>query len=217
MKLRSNEPFWLVKNGIINSYPALREHIRTDILVVGSGITGSVIAHRCMEEGYDTVVIDRREIAHGSTSATTSMLQYEMDVPLYKLIEKIGEEGAVGSYRACYDAIDDLGKLARQVKSDAGFSKKDSLYFAAYKKDIAWLMQEFETRKKHGFPVSWLESAAIEKKYGFKNTWGGILSQQGASVDAFRLTHDILAFNHKKDWRFMTKQPSARCNINGTE
>ncbi len=198
MKLRSNEPFWLVKNGIINSYPSLRKNIRTDILVVGSGITGSVIAHRCMEEGYETVIIDRREIAHGSTSATTSMLQYEMDVPLYRLIKKIGEEGAVGSYRACFDAIDDLGKLARQVKSDAGFSKKDSLYFAAYKKDIAWLIQEFETRKKHGFSVSWLESTAIEKKYGFKNTWGGILSRQGASVDAFRLAHDILAYNHKK-------------------
>ncbi len=198
MKLRSNEPFWLVKNGIIHSYPSLKKDITTDILVVGSGITGSLIAHRCMEEGYETVVIDRREIAHGSTSATTSMLQYEIDVPLYRLIEKIGEDGAVGSYQACFRSIDDLGKITRQVKSKCGFRKKDSLYFAAYKKDVAWLMQEFETRKKHGFPVSWLDAAEIEKRYQLKNTWGGILSRQGASVDAFRLAHDILAFNQKK-------------------
>lgn len=39
MKLRSSEPFWLVKNGIINSYPSLRENLETEILIVGGGIT----------------------------------------------------------------------------------------------------------------------------------------------------------------------------------
>ena len=37
MKLRSNEPFWLVKNGLINSYPSLKEDLTADILIVGSG------------------------------------------------------------------------------------------------------------------------------------------------------------------------------------
>lgn len=41
MKLKSSEPFWLVKNGIINSYPSLRENLDTEILIVGGGITGS--------------------------------------------------------------------------------------------------------------------------------------------------------------------------------
>ncbi len=198
MKLKSSEPFWLVKNGIIHSYPSLKENATTEILIIGGGITGSLIAHRCMEEGYKTMVIDRREIAHGSTSATTSMLQYEIDVPLYELIEKIGEEGAVASYRACYASIDDLGKIAKKVKSDCGFRKKESLYFAAYKKDVSWLKQEFEAREKYGFPVKWLDAPAIQKKYGLENTFGGILSQQGGNVDAFQLAHDILAFNYKK-------------------
>ena len=90
MKLKSNEPFWLVKNGLKHSYPSLDKDISTDVLIVGSGITGSLIAHRCMQEGYKTVLIDRREVANGSTSATTSMLQYEIDVPLFELIEQIG-------------------------------------------------------------------------------------------------------------------------------
>ncbi len=41
MKLRTNEPFWLVKNGIIDSYPSLRDDIESAILIVG-GITFSV-------------------------------------------------------------------------------------------------------------------------------------------------------------------------------
>ena len=126
MDLKSNEPFWLVKNGILNSYPSLRENITCDVLVVGGGITGSLIAHQCMEEGYNTVLIDKREVANGSSSATTSMLQYEIDTPLYELIELIGKKGAEASYKACFEAIDQLQKVCKQIKSKAGYKSFES-------------------------------------------------------------------------------------------
>lgn len=197
VKLRSNEPFWLVKNGLINSYPSLDRDIETEILVVGSGITGSLIAHRCIAEGYETALIDRREIAHGSSSATTSMLQYEIDTALFELVEMIGEEAAVASYWACFNSIDDLGKISKQIKSTCGFKKKESVYMAALKKDVPWLTKEFKAREKHGFPVSWLEPAEIEEKFGMVGTLGGILSAQGGSIDAFCLAHELLQYNQK--------------------
>lgn len=205
MKLKSNEPFWLVKNGILNSYPSLRENIETEILIVGGGITGSLIAHQCIADGYKTVLIDRREIGNGSTSATTSMLQYEIDVPLYELIDLIGEKAAAECYRACYKSIDDLNKIVQKIKSDCGFRKKESLYFAAFKKDVSNLKKEFEARKKIGFPVKWLEAEEIDKKFQLKNSFGGILSEQGGSIDAFKLAHDILEYNHKKDLKIFDK------------
>ncbi|MBK6723879.1 MAG: FAD-binding oxidoreductase [Acidobacteria bacterium] len=198
MKLRSNEPFWLVKNGLINSYPSLDRDIETEILVVGSGITGSLIAHRCIAEGYETTLIDRREIAHGSSSATTSMLQYEIDTALFELVEMIGEKAAVESYWACFNSIDDLGKISKQIKSTCGFKKKESVYMAALKKDLPWLTKEFQAREKHGFPVSWLEPAEIEEKFGMAGTFGGISSAQGGSIDAFCLAHELLQYNQQR-------------------
>ena len=205
MKLRSNEPFWLVKNGLIGSYPSLDRDIETDILVVGSGITGSLIAHRCVAEGYKTTLIDRREIANGSSSATTSMLQYEIDTALFELIDMIGERGAVDSYWACFNSIDDLGKISKQVRSTCGFKKKESVYMAALKKDFSWLTKEFQAREKYGFPVRWLESSEIEDRYGIVGTFGGILSSQGGSIDAFCLAHEILQFNQKKGLKIYDK------------
>lgn len=198
MELRSSEPFWLLKNGIINSYPSLRKNLSTEILIIGGGITGSLIAHQSMEDGRETVLIDRREIGNGSTAVTTSMLQYELDVPLLQLIDKIGKEGAVASYRACSIAIDELEKISDKVKSTCGYKKKESLYFAAYKKDISGLFKEYELRKENGFAVKWLDADLIQKEYGLTGTYGGILSKQGASMDAFRLTHDILRYNFEK-------------------
>ncbi len=205
MKIRSSEPFWLEKNGILNSYPSLRKDEKTKILIVGGGITGSLIAHQCMKDGYETVLIDKREIAHGSTSVTTSMLQYEIDVPLHELIDMIGKDSAVDNYWACFNSIDTLHDISKSVKSKCGFKKKDSLYFAAYKKDVPKLKTEFEARKENGFPVKWLTSEEIEKKFGLKNTFGGILSKQGGSIDAYRLAHDILQFEHKKGLRIYDK------------
>ncbi len=205
MDLKSNEPFWLLKNGLITSYPSLKSNEECDVLIVGGGITGSLIAHQMIEDGYNTILIDKRELCNGSTSATTSMLQYEIDVALYELIEKIGERGAVLSYKACSDAIDSIEKLTKIVKSKAGFKRKKSLYFASKKKDSAWLKKEYETRKQHGFAVQWLEAEQILKKFGFENTYGGILSEQGASIDAFQFAHELFIHNVKKGLKIFDK------------
>ena len=205
MQLTSYEPFWLLKNGLLSSYPSLQENIETDILIVGAGITGSLIAHQCIKDGFNTVVIDRREIANGSTSASTCMLQYEIDIPLYQLIEKLGKDAAVECYKACSDAIDELGNLISEIQSDSGFKKKKSLYYAVSKKDKKWLHREFETRKDNGFQVDWITPDEINKQFGISNSYGGILSQQAGSFDAFHCTHNLFKFNVQKGLKIFDK------------
>ncbi len=73
------------------------------------------------------------------------------------------------------------------------------------KKDITWLKQEFESRKENQFDVKWLEADEIKEKYKLDKTFGGIISGQGASVDAFMLTHEILAYNQKKGLQVFDK------------
>jgi glycine/D-amino acid oxidase-like deaminating enzyme len=197
MNVRSNEPYWLVKNGILHSYPSLRENLSCDLLIVGGGITGALMAHSCVKAGFKTVLIDKKEIANGSTSATTSMLQYEIDTPLYQLSKMIGNEDAIASYKACRDSIKEIEKLVEEIDSTCGFETKKSLYFASRKKDLNWLKIEYEHRKNAGFEVVWLDKETIRNNYGLVAE-GGILSADGASIDAFCLTHDILNFNVKK-------------------
>ena len=85
MELRSPESFWLLKNGILNSYPSLQENTSCDIVVLGAGITGALISHALHEAGYNVIVIDKRDVANGSSAATTFLLQYEINFPLVDL------------------------------------------------------------------------------------------------------------------------------------
>lgn len=205
MDLKSSEPFWLIKNGLLNTYPSLLANDSCDVLIVGGGITGALIADQCISEGFNTILIDKREIANGSSSATTSMLQYEIDVPLFKLCDLIGPEGAWQSYRACSDAIDKLSTICKRINSAAGFKKKHSLYLAANRSDVAWLQAELEVRRASGFNVDWMNRTAISSAYGVKEGWGGIISEQGASIDAFKLVHELLQHNISKGLRVYDK------------
>src|SRR5690554_90904 len=200
MKLRSYETYWLLKNGIINSYPSLQENIKCDIVVLGAGITGALVSHALLKAGYDTVVLDKRDVGAGSTSATTSMLQYEIDTPMIDLAGIIGEEGAVISYNAGINSLRILEDINRKESINGGFALKKSLQVSHSESNIQKLREEFLFRKKHGFDVEWLTSQEIKERYKM-NSFDGILSSEGASIDAFKFAHELFQKNHNRGLR----------------
>ncbi|HBX44672.1 NAD(P)/FAD-dependent oxidoreductase [Limibacterium fermenti] len=213
MELRSPESFWLLKNGILNSYPSLKNNQRCDIAVIGSGITGALISHALYRSGFDTILLDKRDVANGSSSATTSMLQYEIDTPLTQLAEMIGEEAAVTCYREGIRSIKHLEAIIKEESIDCGFEKKESLQLAHSQKAVEDLSKEFEFRKKQGFDVHWLSPEDLKERYKM-DSFPGILSTEGASIDAFRFAHGLIARNHTKGMQVFDHTPIRKIEYN---
>ena len=46
--------------------------------------------------------------------------------------------------------------------------------------------------------MRWAEAEELQQTYGISATYGGIISKQGASLDAFKFTHDLLHFLSEK-------------------
>jgi glycine/D-amino acid oxidase-like deaminating enzyme len=196
VKVRSKEPYWLLRNGIIHAYPSLKENISCDILVVGGGVTGALVAHQFSSAGHKTIVIDKRDIGFGSTSATTAMIQYEIDKPLYKLAEVVGREAAVDSYLEGISAIGKLKALIESLSLDCGFKTQQSLQIARYQKDVPELRKEFEYRNEIGIDVEWLSKEKVMRRFDLVSE-GAILSEAAASMDAYRFAHLLLAHDLK--------------------
>jgi glycine/D-amino acid oxidase-like deaminating enzyme len=205
MKLSSGYPLSLIKNGLLFSYPKLERDIKTDVLILGGGISGALAAHYLTQEGIGCTLIDARSIGLGSTCASTSLLQYEIDTPLHQLIEMVGEKKAVRSYKLGVSAIAKLAALAAKTGM-RDFEMKKSLYYAAYNKDIPYLKKEFEARKKYGFKVKWLEQDQVFNRFGFSSP-GGILSDVAATADAYLLTHLLLQYNINKGLKVYDRTP----------
>jgi glycine/D-amino acid oxidase-like deaminating enzyme len=190
MDLRSEYPFWLLDKGIIHSYPSLQYDIHTDVVIMGAGISGALAAWHLCNAGFKTVVVDKRHVGMGSTAASTALLQYEIDVPLRELIAKRGEKEAVRSYLLCLKAIDDLENICGQWP-EACFTRRPSLQYASYKKDVAALKEEYTLRKQCGIDLQWLDKNAINDKFGFEKE-AALLSRDAAEVKAYSLTHALL-------------------------
>ncbi|RDI07000.1 NAD(P)/FAD-dependent oxidoreductase [Flavobacterium sp. AG291] len=197
MTLKAGYPFWLIKDGLPFTFPKLDHDIETEVVIIGAGISGALVRYHLINAGINCVTVDARTIGLGSTSASTSLLQYEIDVPLYRLTEMIGKEKAERAYKLCGEAIDKLGKITKN-RGVKYFEKKKSLYYATFKKDVSWLKKEYETRKDAGFKVRYLEADELEKEFGFKG-YGAILSDQAAQTNAYMLTHCLLQHKYDND------------------
>ncbi len=92
MDLKSSHPFWPVNSGLLRIWPALVGDARCDVVIVGAGITGALMADTLSASGMRVIVLDSRDAGHGSTSASTALLQYEIDTPLTELITLYGRE-----------------------------------------------------------------------------------------------------------------------------
>ena len=196
MNLGSGYPFWLVRYGLPFDYPALKTDINTDVLIMGGGISGALVSYYLTDVGIENIVTDARTIGLGSTCASTSLLQYEIDTPLCDLIKKVGKEHAVNAYRLCSDAIDSLENIAVKINF-SDFERRQSLYYGASKKDVKFLEREFKVRKDHGFDVKYLHAEDIKNQFDFSSP-AAILSAQGAQTNAYLFAHYLHQYSIKK-------------------
>lgn len=191
MNLTSGDPFWPLRNGLPAAYPRLTRDLTTEIVVLGAGITGALIADRLVGDGHEVVVLDGRDVAGGSTSASTALIQYEIDTPLVTLAAKYGEADAVAAYAAGVAAVAHLERLDREL-GGGHFTARKSFYHASTPKDGAALRDEFALRARRGFPVELWEAADIAQHFDFEATVG-ILSGASGEVDPHRLAYALLA------------------------
>jgi len=189
--LTSGQPFWTTKDGIPNSYTELDQSLEVDVVILGAGISGALIAHSFAKAGVKVAVIDKRRIAHGSTSASTALLQYEIDTPLSELKEMIGKEQAERAYQLCGEAITKVGQVAQTYQHGCTFKEVPSIFLAAKEKDFKFLQKEFEARKEAGFAVSWLTKEQLQSEYNV-NAYAAIRSELGGQIDPYMLSHSIL-------------------------
>ena len=192
MDLTSGAPFWPIRDGLLATFPALTADRKTDVAVIGGGIAGALVAHRFTSAGVQCVLVDGREIGHGSTSASTALLQYELDTHLIDLIEMVGRRRAERAYCLAHEAVGEVERLACEGRDHCLFRRRKSVYLASRRGDADALRREYEARKALGLRVEFLGRRDIQSTFSFSRQ-AAILSMTAGEVDPYRLTHKLLA------------------------
>lgn len=168
----------------------LADNIKCDALVVGGGITGSLIAERLTRQGLDVVIIDREFPGRGSTAASTSMLLWEIDRPFTQLTEMYGFERASRAYHTSLQAVIGLKSLIPQLGLCCEMRDRNSLYLATGSNSTE-LLREQQLRERAGLPGEFLDHSRLLDVFGIARA-GAIVSPGAADADPMQLAQGLL-------------------------
>jgi glycine/D-amino acid oxidase-like deaminating enzyme len=85
MNLRSGYPFWLAKNGLPFDYPKLEKSIKADVIIMGGGISGALMAYHLINAAdpylYMRSTKDRRILIGGRDEEFYSPAKRDLLLP----------------------------------------------------------------------------------------------------------------------------------------
>lgn len=162
-----------------------------DIVIVGAGVMGAMLADRLTADGRRVVMLDRRPPAHGSTAASTALVMWASDVPLTHLAGMIGEDEATRRWRRVYAAARALSAYIDANGIDCGRIDRPELYLAGTLLDEAALRSEGEARQAAGLPSEFIDGAAVAARFGIAAR-SALISAGSYEVDPVRLTLALL-------------------------
>jgi glycine/D-amino acid oxidase-like deaminating enzyme len=189
--LRAGRSVWEESEGASVRTVALRSSTRADVVVVGAGISGAFMAHALAERFANVLVLDRRRPAEGATSASTAMLQFEIDEPLTRLADKIGSAHAARAWRRSFQATQDIVRLVKREGIRCGLERRDALYLTGNDMGSRGLEAECKARNRAGLPGEFLDKRALREKFDIERT-GAILSPKSAVANPVQLAAGLL-------------------------
>jgi glycine/D-amino acid oxidase-like deaminating enzyme len=214
MDLTSPAPFWLLRNGLGIAPGPLAGNARCEVVVIGAGITGALVADALCAEGREVIALDRRQPGLGSTSASTAILQYEIDTHLVDLIETVGRARAEAAYLACRHGLRMLRRVCRELGGDVDLHERPSLYLASRRDRVPALRREARARQRLGLSSRVVSGDELRRTFGIDAplAW---LSGTAAEADPWRLTQALLARATQRGLRLHGRTHALAIEVDG--
>ncbi|MCC7126202.1 MAG: FAD-binding oxidoreductase, partial [Acidobacteria bacterium] len=201
--LRTGQSVWQAHRVTPVPYHAHRRERATDVLVVGAGITGALLAERLTADGHDVIVVDRRPPVHGSTPASTALIQYDLDVPLSHLADAIGWARASRIWRRSSLAVTALHRRITRLRIDAALEERESLYLDGDVLGRRDLRHECVARQRAGLEVEYLEPSRVARLFGISGR-AAIRSEGNIAADPRRLASALLRIAVRRGARVLS-------------
>ncbi len=135
------------------SFEPLNKNIKTNVLIIGGGITGILTAYCLQEAGINYVLAEADTICSGITKNTTAKITSQHGLIYHKIAKKYGMDAAGLYLEANEHALWEYKKLAKNFLCD--FTEETNYVYTLTRPDK--LERELETLKKLQFPAEFAE------------------------------------------------------------
>lgn len=139
------------------SFPSGEGELKTDVLIIGGGLAGLLLAYELESEGVDYLLVESDKIASKITKDTTAKITSQHGLIYNSLISRFGIERSEMYLRANERAVEKYRKIAEEIKCD--FEDKDAVTYS--KNDRAILEKELIALEKLGYGAEFAEKLPL--------------------------------------------------------
>lgn len=133
-----------------STYPPLSQHTKTDICIVGAGITGITLAYLLKDTPLTICLIDSDRVSSGTTAYTTAKMTAQHDLIYHELIHTFGHYDAKCYANAQFEALDFISQTIKQHRMDCEFERKFSAIYTQNAHDIPLFEKEYAAYQELG-------------------------------------------------------------------
>ena len=138
-------------------FPQLKEDTKTDVLIIGGGITGILCAYMLEQEGVSYLLVEADRICSSVTQNTTAKITLQHGLIYDKLIRRFGIEKARMYLQANLVALEQFRILCSDI--ECHYEVKDSFVYSLT--DRRELEQEQRAYDLLGYDADYLEKLSL--------------------------------------------------------
>ena len=166
-----HKSIWEDYSKVINSNIKPLKNIKTDILIIGGGITGLTTAYFLKNTNKKITIIDKSLIGRGVTSKTTAKISFLQQDIYGKLTKTHNSNIAKKYYNSQKEAIDILTKIIKDNKIECDLEKIDSVLFARKESNYNKLNKEKDILSSYGEKIKDYQDNFIKNGFSVSNTY----------------------------------------------
>lgn len=138
-------------------FQKLNGDIKTDVLIIGGGISGILTAYMLKQQGIDCIVAEGDKICSGTTKNTTAKITSQHGLIYQDIIKNIGKEKTKMYYEINQTAIDKYRELCQGI--DCDFKTADNYVYSVGHKEK--LERELDALHRSGINADYSDRLAL--------------------------------------------------------
>lgn len=171
-KIPANVYWYSLKNPKPNE--TLWGEIKTDIVVIGAGMTGLSCAQKIHDAGRKVVVIEKDFCGSGASGKTSGFITPDSEIELSSLLDTYGPEKARRIWEFVIYGVNSIRKNIERYNISCDYQRQDSLFIANNTSSFKHIKKEHEARTQLGYTSTLYNNTKVKKIIGSKEYEGAV-------------------------------------------
>ena len=154
--------YWIDSVKDQNKFGALEENIKTDICIIGGGLTGLNTAYNLSKYKIRTVLLEKDEICKQTSGNSTAKITSQHGLIYKYLTDSKGQDFARKYYEANENAIRNIKSIIDKEEIDCDFEYQPAYVFTQKVQDVQIIKDEVEAVNNFGGRAKFIEAKDIE-------------------------------------------------------